>query len=161
MQCIGGISILFVIYGMWWNFNPACNIFFQRYYIYSVYILLQFSTGQETRINETASPLLRARDEDKWTRVTFVTGKRRGLTNQHCLCYRQDMRNHEQITSLRVCQILHGKSCAFPSSKKICQVKKRVHLQQSGIISLAKSRSNLHQESWEKQVDLPNCWSCS
>jgi hypothetical protein len=36
--------------------------------------------------------------------------------------------------------------------------KKRVHLQESGIISLAKSRSNLHQESWEKQVDLPNCW---
>jgi hypothetical protein len=36
--------------------------------------------------------------------------------------------------------------------------KKRVHLQQSGIISLAKSRSNLHQEFWEKQVDLPNCW---
>jgi hypothetical protein len=34
--------------------------------------------------------------------------------------------------------------------------KKRVHLQQSGIISLAKSKSNLHQESWEKQVDLPN-----
>jgi hypothetical protein len=36
--------------------------------------------------------------------------------------------------------------------------KKRVHLQQSGIISLAKSRFNLHQESWEKQDDLPNCW---
>jgi hypothetical protein len=36
--------------------------------------------------------------------------------------------------------------------------KKRVQLQQSDIISLAKSRSNLHQESWEKQVDLPNCW---
>jgi DNA-directed RNA polymerase subunit L len=36
--------------------------------------------------------------------------------------------------------------------------KKRVHLQQSGIISLAKSRSNIHQESWEKQVDLPNYW---
>jgi hypothetical protein len=36
--------------------------------------------------------------------------------------------------------------------------KKRVHLEQSSIISLAKSRSNLHQESWEKQVDLPNCW---
>jgi excinuclease UvrABC ATPase subunit len=36
--------------------------------------------------------------------------------------------------------------------------KKRVHLQQSGIISLANPRSNLHQESWEKQVDLPNYW---
>jgi hypothetical protein len=36
--------------------------------------------------------------------------------------------------------------------------KKRVHLQQSAIISLAKSKSNLHQESWEKQVDFPNCW---
>jgi hypothetical protein len=36
--------------------------------------------------------------------------------------------------------------------------KKRVHLQQSGMISLGKSRSNLHQESWEKQVDLPNYW---
>jgi hypothetical protein len=57
----------------------------------------------------------------------------------------------------RVCQILLGKSCALPTYKKICQVKKRVHLQQSDIISLAKSRSNLHQESWEKQVDLPNC----
>jgi hypothetical protein len=69
---------LFVIYGMWWNLNPACNIFYQRYYIYSVYILLQFSNGQETRTNEPASscyrqetrtnepasPLLRARDED-------------------------------------------------------------------------------------------------
>jgi hypothetical protein len=64
MQCIGGISILFVIYGMWWNLNPACNIFCQRYYIFFVYILLQFSNGQETRINEPASPFLRARDED-------------------------------------------------------------------------------------------------
>jgi hypothetical protein len=43
MRCIGGISILFVIYGMWWNLNPTCNIFFLGYYIYSVYILLQFS----------------------------------------------------------------------------------------------------------------------
>jgi hypothetical protein len=81
--------------------------------------------------------------------------------NQHRLCYGQDMRNREQIKSSRVCQILLGKSYALPTSKKICQVKKRVHLQQSGIISLAKSRSNLHQESREKQVDLPNCWSCS
>jgi hypothetical protein len=65
MQCIGGISILFVIYGMWWNLNPACNIFCQRYYIYSVYIdIASVSNGQETRINELASPLLRARDED-------------------------------------------------------------------------------------------------
>jgi hypothetical protein len=64
MWCIDGISILFVIYGMWWNLNPTCYIFCQRYYIYSVYILLQFSNGQETRINEPASPLLRARDED-------------------------------------------------------------------------------------------------
>jgi hypothetical protein len=55
---------LIVIYGMWWNLNPACNIFCQRYYRYSVYILLQFSFGQETRTNEPASPLLRARDED-------------------------------------------------------------------------------------------------
>jgi hypothetical protein len=54
----------FVIYGMWWNLNPACNIFCQRYYIYSVYILLQFSNGQEMRTNEPASPLLQARDED-------------------------------------------------------------------------------------------------
>jgi hypothetical protein len=28
----------FLIYGMWWNLNPDCNIFCQRYYIYSVYI---------------------------------------------------------------------------------------------------------------------------
>jgi hypothetical protein len=75
--------------------------------------------------------------------------------NQRHICYGKDMRNHEHITSKgtriraspRVCQILLGKSCALPTSKKVCQVKKRVHLQQSGIISLAKSRSNLHQES--------------
>jgi hypothetical protein len=53
--------------------------------------------------------------------------------NQRRFCYGQeDMRNHERITSKetwiraspRVCQILHGKSCALPTSKKICQVKK-------------------------------------
>jgi hypothetical protein len=44
--------------------NPACNIFCQRYYIYAIYILLQFGNGQETRINEPGSPLLQARDED-------------------------------------------------------------------------------------------------
>jgi hypothetical protein len=55
---------LFVIYGMWWNLNPASNIFCQRYYIYFVYILLQLSNGQEMRTNELASPLLWARDED-------------------------------------------------------------------------------------------------
>jgi hypothetical protein len=56
----------FLIYGMWWNLNLAYNIFCQRYYIYIlfIYILLQFSNGQETRINKPASPLLRARDED-------------------------------------------------------------------------------------------------
>jgi hypothetical protein len=64
MRCIGGISILFEIYGMWWNLNPSCNIFYQRYYIYSVYILLQFSNGQETRINEPTSPFLWATDEE-------------------------------------------------------------------------------------------------
>jgi hypothetical protein len=100
MRCIGGISILFEIYGMWWNMDPACNIFCQRYYIYSVYILLQFSNGQETRINEPASPLLRVRDEDYRTSVAFVRGKRPGLTNQRRFCYGQeDMQNHEQITS--------------------------------------------------------------
>jgi hypothetical protein len=96
MRCIGGISILFEIYGMWWNLNPVGNIFCQRYYIYSVYILLQFNNGQETRIDEPASPLLRARDEDSQTNVAFVTGKRRGLTNHRRFCYGQeDMRNHE------------------------------------------------------------------
>jgi hypothetical protein len=30
----------------------------------TIYILLQFINGQETRINEPASPLLRVRDED-------------------------------------------------------------------------------------------------
>jgi hypothetical protein len=53
--------------------------------------------------------------------------------NHRRFCYGQeDMRNHDQITSKetwiraspRVCQILHGKSCALPTSKKICQVKK-------------------------------------
>jgi hypothetical protein len=79
------------------------------------------------------------------------------------------MQNHEHITSKeiqiraspRVCQILLGKSCALPTSKKICQVKKEFISKKSGIISLAKSRSNLHQESLEKQVDLPNYWSGS
>jgi hypothetical protein len=33
-------------------------------YILFIYILLQFSNGQEMRINEPASPLLRARDDD-------------------------------------------------------------------------------------------------
>jgi hypothetical protein len=42
MRCIGGISILFVIYRMWWNLNPACNIFCLRYNILFIYILLQF-----------------------------------------------------------------------------------------------------------------------
>jgi hypothetical protein len=51
------------------------------------------------------------------------------------------------LANLVLCQLLKD----MPS-------KKRVHLQQFGIISLAKSRSNLHQESWEKQVVLPNCW---
>jgi hypothetical protein len=129
----GGISILFELYGMWWNLNHACIVFCPRYYIYFVYILLQFSNGQETRIDELASPLLRARGEDSRTSVAFVTGKRQGLTNQCRFCYGQeDMRNHEQITSKetriraspRVCQILLGKSCALPTSKKICQVKK-------------------------------------
>jgi hypothetical protein len=46
MRCIGGISIRFVIYGMWWILNPACNISSLRYYIYCVYILLQFSNGR-------------------------------------------------------------------------------------------------------------------
>jgi hypothetical protein len=65
------------------------------------------------------------------------------------------MRNHEQIISKetqiraypRVCQILLGKSSALPTYKKMCQVKKRVHLQQSGIISLAKSRSGIMRET--------------
>jgi hypothetical protein len=125
---IGGNGVRFVIYGMWWNLNLACNIFFQRYYIYSINILLQFSNGKETRLNEPVSPLLRARDKDQRTSFAFVTGKRRGLTNQHRLCYGQDLRNHEQITSKetriraspRVCQILLGKSCALPTSKNIC-----------------------------------------
>jgi hypothetical protein len=51
--------------------------------------------------------------------------------------------------SLRVCQILLGKSCVLPTTKRICQVKKS----SSPTVwhnSLAKLRSNLHQESWEK-----------
>jgi hypothetical protein len=47
-----------------WNLNPTCNIFCQRYYIYCVYILLQFSNGQETCFNEPGSPLSWAKDED-------------------------------------------------------------------------------------------------
>jgi hypothetical protein len=41
--------------------------------------------------------------------------------------------------SPRVFQILLGKSCVLPTSKKVCQVKKRVHLQQFGIIRLKNS----------------------
>jgi hypothetical protein len=36
----------------------------------------------------------------------------------------------------RVCQNLLGKSCVLPTSKKLCKVKKRIHLQQFGIIHL-------------------------
>jgi hypothetical protein len=39
--------------------------------------------------------------------------------------------------SPRVCQILLGKSCVWPTFKNICQVKKIVHLQQFGIIHLS------------------------
>jgi hypothetical protein len=31
---------------MWWNLNPFCNILCLRYYIYSIYNLLQFSNGR-------------------------------------------------------------------------------------------------------------------
>jgi hypothetical protein len=71
MRCIGGISILFIIYEMWWNLNPACNIFCQRYYIYAVYILLLFSNGKEMRINEP-----------------------------RCHCYRQETRTNEPVSPL-------------------------------------------------------------
>jgi hypothetical protein len=58
MGC-GGIWILLVIYS-------AKDII----YILFIYILLQFSNRQETRINEPASPLLQARDEDQRTIMT-------------------------------------------------------------------------------------------
>jgi hypothetical protein len=35
------------------------------------------------------------------------------------------------------CQILFDKSCVLPTSKKICKIKKRVHLQQFDVIHLA------------------------
>jgi hypothetical protein len=65
------------------------------------------------------------------------------------------MQNHEQITSKetriraspRVCQILLDKSCALPTSKKDMLSKKRVHLQQVGIISFAKSISGILRET--------------
>jgi hypothetical protein len=38
--------------------------------------------------------------------------------------------------SPRVCQNLLGKSCVLPTSEKLCKVKKRIHLQQFGIIQL-------------------------
>jgi hypothetical protein len=41
------------------------------------------------------------------------------------------------MASPRICQILLGKFCVLLTSKKICQVKKRVHLQQFGIIHLS------------------------
>jgi hypothetical protein len=78
MQCIDGISILFEIYGMWWNLNPACNIFCKDT-IYTLFIFCFSSVtgkrqgltnprrhcyGQEMRTNKPATPLLRARDED-------------------------------------------------------------------------------------------------
>jgi hypothetical protein len=49
------------------------------------------------------------------------------------------------------CQNLLGKSCVLPTSKKLCKVKKRNSSPTVWHNSLAKSRSNLHQESWEKQ----------
>jgi hypothetical protein len=30
--------MLFVIYRMWWNLNPFCNIFYLRCYIYILFI---------------------------------------------------------------------------------------------------------------------------
>jgi hypothetical protein len=52
--------------------------------------------------------------------------------------------------SPRVCQILLGKFCVMPSSKKICQVKK-VHLQQFGIIHLSNPDLTYIRDSERKQ----------
>jgi hypothetical protein len=57
MQCIGGISILFVIHGMLWNLNPTCNIFRLRYYIYSIYICFSSVTGVNIKQMRTDSCL--------------------------------------------------------------------------------------------------------
>jgi hypothetical protein len=66
MRCIGGISILFVIYEMWWNLNPACNIFYKD----TLYTLFIFC-------------------------FSSVMGKRKGLTNPGRLCYGQETRTNE------------------------------------------------------------------
>jgi hypothetical protein len=51
--------------------------------------------------------------------------------------------------SLRVCEILFGKSYVLPTSKNICQVKKSSSTLWHN--SLGKSKYNLYQESWDKQ----------
>jgi hypothetical protein len=53
--------------------------------------------------------------------------------------------------SARVCQNLLSKSCVLPTSKKAMQRKKKNSSPTVWHNSLAKSRSNLHQESREKQ----------
>jgi hypothetical protein len=49
--------------------------------------------------------------------------------------------------SPRVCQNLLSKSCVLPTSKKLCKAKKKNSSPTVWHNSLAKSRSNLHQES--------------
>jgi hypothetical protein len=44
--------------------------------------------------------------------------------------------NRNVRASLSVCQNLLCKSCVLPTSKKLCKIKKRIHLQQFGIIHL-------------------------
>jgi hypothetical protein len=90
-----------------------------------------------------------------------VTGKRRGLTNPRHLCYGQEMRTNKPAAPLLWERYAKSRTdymskslpnftwqiLCFANFQKDMPSKKRVHLQQSGIISLAKSKSNLHQES--------------
>jgi hypothetical protein len=57
---------------------------------------------------------------------------------------------HEMSASPRVGQNLLGKSCVLPTFKKLYKVKKESS-PTTCHNSLVKSRSNLHEESWEKQ----------
>jgi hypothetical protein len=47
-----------------------------------------------------------------------------------------DLPNYWSCSSPRVCQNLLGQSCVLQPSKKLCKIKKRIHLQQFGIIHL-------------------------
>jgi hypothetical protein len=69
-----------------------------------------------------------------------------GVNGNYLHAADMNMKNETTRASPRVCQNLLGKSCVLPTYKKLCKVKKN----SSPTVwhnSLAKSKSNLHQES--------------